>query len=225
MTPQQIIAEARDLIQDSMSPYRYSDPVMLRWVNTTFDRAAVLRPDLFGTVGDIPLVAGEVLQSCPVGAIRFMEAFYVRDGNALVETSRVELSRFMPGWMSAAPGQPVNFMRYPRNPTKFFIYPPPSGDLILVAEWAVSPPPMALTDVAPLPDAYMPIIVDGVVSAAEIVDNEHVENGRAKFFSDRFEQTLVAGLKTRELTDFESGGTEPELTSRGAKTPAKTYMP
>jgi hypothetical protein len=223
VTPQDIITEARDLVQDSMVPYRYSDAIMLRFVNDTFKRASVLRPDLFGTIGDIPLTPGSALQSCPAGAIRFIELFQVKGGSAIVETTRVALSRYTPNWMSALPGTPTNFMRYPRNPTKFFVYPPPVLGTVVTGEWAATPVTLAMADMALLPDAYMPVMVDGVVALAEVVDNEHVENGRAKFFADRFEQTLVAGLKVREVTDFEDAGTEPDLTTRGANTPKKTY--
>ena len=225
MTPQTIITEARDLIQDSAVPHRYDDVMMLRFVNNAFSRAAILRPDLFGFVGEIPLTAGETLQTCPPGAIRLIELFRVKGGAAFVEVSRVELSRYAPGWMSAPPGDPVNFTRYPRNPTKFFVYPPPKAGTVVLGEWAQSPPILAMTDEAPLPDAYLPVMVDGVVALAEIIDNEHVDSGRAKFFADRFEQTLVAGLKPRDITDFEHSGTEPEVQRSATKTPTKTFAP
>ena len=223
MTPATIIAEARDLIQDSASPNRYSDALMLRFVNNAFSRAAVLRPDLFGVVGTIPLVPNQMLQSCPAGAIRLVELFRVVAGGALTETSRVALSRFRPHWMDDV-GPPVNFMRHPRNPTKFFIYPVPVALSSVEGEWAMSPATLAMADPAPLPDAYQPVIVDGVVALAEIIDNEHVDNGRAKFFSERFEQTLIAGLKVREVSDTEDAGMEAPI-QRGTKTATKGYLP
>lgn len=224
MVPAEIIAEARDLIQDSASPHRYDDAMMLRFTNNAFYRAAILRPDLFGVIGQVSLVAGTTLQSCPAGAIRLIELFRVVGGPALTETSRVALSRYHPQWIDDPAGKPINFMRHPRNPTKFFVYPTPSTGLKVEGEWAMSPRQMSFDDTAPLPDAYLPVIVDGVVSLAEIIDNEHVDNGRAKFFGDRFEQTLVAGLKVRELTDSEDAGLEPPV-QRGSKTATKTYLP
>lgn len=223
MTPAAIIAEARDLIQDSATPHRYSDDMMLRFTNNALSRAAILRPDLFGVVGQTPLVVGTSLQSCPTGAIRLVELFRVVGGLGLTETSRVALSRYRPQWMSDV-GRPVNFMRYPRNPTKFFIYPIPAEEMVVEGEWAMSPAALEMNALAPLPDAYLPVIVDGVVALAEIIDNEHVDNGRAKFFAERFEQTLIAGLKVREISDNEHAGMEPDI-QRSTKTSTKTYLP
>lgn len=224
MTPLGIITEARDLIQDSMSPNRYDDAMMLRFVNNALKRASILRPDLFGVIGEFGLTAGTTLQSCPLGAIRLVELFRVKGGGALTETTRVALSRYYPNWMNAPPSTPTNFMRYPRDPVKFFVYPAPTATVMVEGEWAMTPGQAAMGDLLALPDAYQPILVDGVVALAEIIDNEHVDNGRAKFFADRFEQTLVAGLKTREITDTEHSGMEPDI-QRTPRTSTKSYLP
>jgi hypothetical protein len=40
VTPADIITEARVLVQDTRTPYRYSDTLMLGWVNQTLKRMA-----------------------------------------------------------------------------------------------------------------------------------------------------------------------------------------
>jgi len=44
MTPNQIIAEVRNLIQDTRVTYRYSDAVLLGFVNQTIKRMVLASP-------------------------------------------------------------------------------------------------------------------------------------------------------------------------------------
>lgn len=211
MTPADIITEARSLIQDTRTPYRYSDVVMLNFVNQTLKRMSILRPDLFSVIGDITTTANTVVQSCPSDSLRLVEIFQIKNGDAVTEVNREVLDQMYPGWVNATAGTPLNFMRHVRNPNKFFLYPRPAADITLVGEYAQVPPAYALNDtIVSLPDAYLPIAVDGVVFLAESVDNEHVNSGRAKLFQDSFNQTLAAGLQTRTITDTEEGGLNPK---------------
>lgn len=210
MTPADIITEARVLVQDTRTPYRYSDTLMLGWVNQTLKRMAVLRPDLFSFIGDIPTTADTVLQSCPSDSLRLVEIFQIKNGDAVTEVNRDVLDQMYPNWVNEAAGTPVNFMRHVRSPNKFFLYPRPTTDIVLVGEYAQVPPTYTINQtIASLPDAYLPVAVDGVVFLAESVDNEHVNSGRAKLFQDSFNQTLAAGLQVRNITDTEEGGMDP----------------
>jgi hypothetical protein len=210
MTPADIITEARNLVQDTRAPYRYSDTLMLGWVNQTLKRMSVLRPDLFSFIGDIPTVANTVLQSCPSDSLRLVEIFQIKNGDAVTEVNRDVLDQMYPNWVNEAAGTPVNFMRHVRSPNKFFLYPRPSTGVVLVGEYAQVPPAYTLSQtIALLPDSYLPIAVDGVVFLAESVDNEHVNSGRAKLFQDSFAQTLATGLQVRSITDTEEGGMDP----------------
>lgn len=210
MTPADIITEARVLVQDTRAPYRYSDTLMLGWVNQTLKRMSVLRPDLFSFIGDIPTVANTVLQSCPSDSLRLVEIFQIKNGDAVTEVNRDVLDQMYPNWVNEAAGIPVNFMRHVRSPNKFFLYPRPSAGVVLVGEYAQVPPVYTIAQtIALLPDAYLPVAVDGVVFLAESVDNEHVNSGRAKLFQDSFAQTLATGLQVRSITDTEEGGMDP----------------
>lgn len=210
MTPADIITEARVLVQDTRAPYRYSDTLMLGWVNQTLKRMSVLRPDLFSVIGDIPTVANTVLQSCPSDSLRLVEIFQIKNGDAVTEVNRDVLDQMYPNWVNETAGTPVNFMRHVRSPNKFFLYPRPSADVVLVGEYAQVPPAYTIAQtITSLPDAYLPVAVDGVVFLAESVDNEHVNSGRAKLFQDSFAQTLATGLQVRSITDTEEGGMDP----------------
>ena len=121
MTPNEIITEARRLVSDTRVPYRNSDTVMLGWVNQTLKRTAVLRPDLFGVIGDIATTPNVVLQSTPADSLRLIQIFQVKNGDAVTEVDRETFDQTYPGWVNEAAGTPVNFMRHVRNPNKFFV--------------------------------------------------------------------------------------------------------
>jgi hypothetical protein len=211
MTPAEIIAEARILLQDTRATYRYSDTILLGFVNQSLRRMAVVRPDLFGVITNFTLSAGTVLQSCPADSVRLVEIFQVVGGNAVTEVSRETMDQSTPGWVSEDAGSPVNYVRHPRNPNKFFVYPRPSAGVQLVGEYVQSPPNYTINQSISLPDAYYSTLIDGVVFLAESIDNEHVNTGRAKLFQDSFYQGLGVAQQQRVVTDTESGAVDRKV--------------
>lgn len=210
MTPAEVIAEVRNVVQDTRATFRYSESLLLGFVNTTIKRMAILRPDLFTVIGDIPVTANTVVQDCPAGAVRLVEIFQVKNGDVITEVSREVLDQTYPEWRTETPGTPVNYMRHVRNPTQFFLVPRPVNSVVLVGEYVASPTTYTINQTIDLPNAYFPVLVDGTVFMAESVDNEHVNSGRAKLFQDSFTQLLGVGLQSRSVTDTEEGGLDPQ---------------
>jgi hypothetical protein len=209
MTPAEVITEVRRLVQDQLVPYRYSDTVLLGYVNQTLQRMAILRPDLFTDIVDITTTADAAVQSLPAEAIRLVDIFQVKNGNAITEVDRETMNRNYPGWMNEAAGTPVNFMRHVKNPDRYFLYPRPAAGIVLVGEYAKSPIDYTLdASIDVIADVYFPTLVDGTVYLAESIDDEHVQSGRAKLFYDSFVEQLGAGLQSRKLTDTKSAGME-----------------
>jgi hypothetical protein len=207
MTPTEVITEARVLIQDTKVPYRYSDTVLLGFVNQTIRRMVMLRPDLFTTVTDITTTADICEQALPSTAVRLVEIFRVKNSTSIEEVDRDLFDRSYPQWTTDASGTPTKYIRHPRNPRAYFLYPRPTAGTVLVGEYVVTPPVYALADsIAVLPNAYFGALIDGTVYLAESIDNEHVNSGRAKMFYDSFVQTLGVDLQSRTVTDTESGG-------------------
>jgi len=205
-----VIAEVRRLLQDTNTNadlQRYSDAFLLGLANQTLKRMALLRPDLFAYIGPITCTANTVLQSAPSDSIRIMEIFQVQGGGGIRETNREILDQNYPAWVSEAAGPCVSWMRHPRNANRFFIYPKAPAGQVLVGEYSQTPPDYtASQDVALLPDAYFPVVVDGVIFLAESVDNEPVSSGRAQMFQQSFVQMLSSALASRVATDTESAG-------------------
>lgn len=207
MTPQDVLIDVRRLIQDESTPYRYSNTTLLGFVNQIIRRMVMLRPDLFTTVTTISTTPNVSEQTLPATAVRLVEIFRVQNGTSIEEVDRDIFDRTYPQWTTDAAGTPTKYIRHPRNPRAYFLYPRPTSGIVLIGEYVVTPPTYGNLDpITVLPDAYFPSLVDGTVFLAESVDNEHVNSGRAKLFYDSFTQSLGVDLQARNLTDLEAGG-------------------
>lgn len=203
-----VVSEARTMLQDTNTVLqRFSDADLLGFANQALKRIAALRPDLFAYVGDIPCTAGEVLQDMPADSMRLMEIFRIDDGPAVRETNRQVLDETYPAWVTETAAACTLWMRHPRNPNKFFIYPKAPADQTLIGEYVQFPPDYAAADsVDLLPDGYYPTVLDGVLFLAESIDNEHVNSGRAQMFQKSFTDALAINLQARPTTDTEASG-------------------
>lgn len=200
-----IVTEARELLLDTLEPYRYSDDFIVRKVNQVVRRMAIVRPDLFAVHTGITCAAG-ILQSAPADSIRLMDVVTNADGAALKEINQDTLDLMVPTWPSQGTSALINWMRYPRDPNRFYVYPAAAGTETLNIVYARSPVLLALSDNIPVPDAYMPCVIDGTCWLMEAIDAEHVESGRARTFKDAYDAALVAGLTIRQLTDADAAG-------------------
>ena len=88
MTPQDIISDVRQLLNDTSPTYRHSDTQLLVFVNQAIKRVSLLRPDLFTVYDDMVCTVNTVVQSAPADSIRLMEVLQVVDGDALYESER-----------------------------------------------------------------------------------------------------------------------------------------
>ena len=206
-----VFTETRRILQDTNSPQRYSDAVLLGFANQALKRIAVLRPDLFAFISTMTCTQDSVIQSAPSDSIRIIEVYSVVGGNGIIETNREALDQAYPTWMNDPAGAAVNFMRHVRNANKFFIYPKAPANQVLNIEYAQTPPDYTADQtVALLPDAYFPVVVDATVFLAESVDNEHVNSNRAQLFQQSYTQALGVATQARTITDTERGGQSEE---------------
>jgi hypothetical protein len=204
VTPADVILEVRKLLQDTQTPYRYSDTDLVGYVNQTLKRIAVFRPTLFSTITSVLLTGNTVIQDLPADAHRLIQVFYIDNFNSVNEVDRQVLERAYPQWVSDPAGIPFNFVRHPRNATKFFLYPRPVPGLTATVEYAVEPGYYTINTAIPhLKDTYLGVVVDGVVWLASSIDDEHVSSSRAKLFYDSFVQALGVDLQQQAVLDNE----------------------
>lgn len=217
MTPQQVIDQVRVLISDDnpLMPERFSDADLLGFVNQAVKRSSMLRPDLFIVDTTITPTADQVEQELPTTVTRIMEVHRVVGGGAIGEVDKETMDRSAPNWTTETPDTPVNWMRHPRNPRRYFLYPAPSTGTEISVEYIEVPSDYSIGATMALADSYRSAIVDCVVYLAEVVDNESVESERAKAFYTSFLQSLGADMSQREIVDNESGKADQRRGNNG----------
>jgi hypothetical protein len=213
MTPADIIADVRRLAQDSgllRTSDSYSAAALLGFVNQVVRQTAVLRPDLFTLIADIPTAPQSAEQTMPADSARLVNIFAVKDGNAITEVSREAMDQSYPQWRGDPAGNPVNFMRHIRNPNRYFLYPRPAADVVLVGEYVQSPPVYTLNQpIALLPDSFQPVMVSGVLMLVAGVENSTESAERFKQYQEAYSQSLSTNFQSRAVTDTKDSGLDP----------------
>lgn len=209
-TPQDVITEVRGAIQDSKVPYRYDDATILRAVNHSLKRIALSRPDLFAFITTFTTAAGTI-QTAPADSIRIIDVLYESSGSNVNEVNQETMDLAMSTWQAGTTGPATDWMRHPRNPNQFLVYPPQAGGETLTIEYSQAPTNYALASpIAILSDAYFPVVVDCVVWWLESFDSESVANQRAQMFQQSWTQLLGLSQQNKPATDTPSGGQPPQ---------------
>ena len=213
-TPQLVIDRARVLLNDTRSPFRYSDDQMLGFFNDALQRMFSLRPDAFADRVLDDLVPGSAQQSVIGGS--FLDIEYVSYDNeqtAVREVIWKDFTNAQREWVGGTPGVPSKFVKDKYNPSTYHVNPRPLADvgiMLLVAE----NPGVFLTlgaEVDSLIDEYVPALTDCVVFLASSIDDEHVASGRAKLFYDSFLNQLGASEQVLRRNSLGPLGTSQEM--------------
>jgi hypothetical protein len=223
MTPANVIDSVRRVVRDGAflrTPDAYSAATLLVFVNNTIKRMVMLRPDLFTTVATISTTPNVVMQSMPSDSFRLVDIFQVTNGNTLEEVDRTQFNRTDINWAIEPAAAPVKFMRHPRNPNRYFLYPRPLAGTTLEAEYVKVQPTYNLNDnIVGLPDDYLPAVVDGTLYNIVAIENEmnptQLGVMKVKMYWDSFTQSLGLALQTRDLIDKE---VVPDM-GQGTRTP------
>ena len=184
MTPQTIINTARRITNDIdavAAMQRQSDDELLGYVNEALKEAAVMRPDLFSTVGDMTCTAGQCEQAITFqDAIQLLDVLCIHGGTALTPFDRTAMDQFRPGWRTDPAGPAENWSALNGDPLQFFIYPKAPVGQVLDVRYVRNPGTYALGDViGDLPASYEPALADYVIYRAESKDDEHTLSQRA----------------------------------------------
>lgn len=206
-----VITDTRDAVQDNSAPYRYDDADLTRKFNQIIRRAVIMRPDLFTEITAMSCASGS-LQQCPSDSVRLMDVLTNSAGAAVKQVNQEVIDLLLPDWETLPAGPATNWMRYPRDPNRFYVYPPSPAAANLQIIYCKCPALLAIGDTVPMQDVYLPVLVDGLCWLVESVDAEHVEAGRAKMFKDSFTEALTVGLQARRITDTDSAAGPAEET-------------
>lgn len=201
-----IVASVRDTIQDEdATSYRVPDAKMVRFANDFVRDLALLRPDLFSTIGEITCVANTCLQTAPSAAFVLMDIFQVKNGRAVYECRRTELEAFNKNWQNDAAGEARHWIRHDKDPLRFFLYPKAPVGQILIGQWAALPAAMtSVNDEIPLQvkEIYYPAMHHYMVFRAEAKDDEHVLSNRARLFYEAFVSLVGMGKATKREAEY-----------------------
>jgi hypothetical protein len=210
VTPADIIVDVRRMAQDNgllRSPDSYIQSTLLGYTNQTLKHIATLRPDLFTLMGDIPTQPNVVEQVMPADSIRLTNIFAIKDGPAVLEVSRQMMDYSYPQWRSEPAGLPVNYMRHPQNPNRYFLYPKPQPGVVLMGEYVQAPPAYAEDEqIALLPDSFLPTVVSGVLMLIAGTENPTRNTERYTQFEKAFIAALETNMRSRTLTDKADAG-------------------
>lgn len=217
MTPQDIIDEARVLINDdnALMDERFTDAVLLGFVNQAVKRACAVRPDLFVVATTDTPTAGDPQHELGTSVIRIVQIHGIVSGDALIEADKETMDACYPAWRTETSGTPVNWMRHPRNPRGYFLYPRPVSGTVLDVEVIQVPDDYDADDDMILADSYKTALIDCVVFLAEIVDDETALSERGKAFYNSFLQALNADFIQRETVDEDHGNVGKSQRRRG----------
>lgn len=182
MTPQEIITDARGILNDTdVTQPRNGDTELLRYVNDGLLEIAQLRPSLFSERDTFALTANQCHQEIPLSeGSEILEVIGIDGGAAFTVFDRMTMDQYQPAWRQDAAGTPEQWSPVPSDALSFDVYPRPSTAVSVVFRFARTPSAYALGDtIALLPDSFKPALVDYVVNRAELKDDEHVLTQRS----------------------------------------------
>ena len=194
MTPQSIITEARDTLNDTNAVlYRASDAELVRYVNAGLAEMSRLNPALFHTLGDLDCIANQCDQKITFAdAQALVDILCIHDGDAVGEADMTAMDSFMPSWRTVAAAPAVQWMRKANDPLRFFVYPKAPVDQVLDVMYVRNPATVTLNDpITDVPPTFSPALALYLIYRTEFKDDEHANSGR----SAQAYQAFVAMIK------------------------------
>jgi hypothetical protein len=203
---QSVLDSARDTLNDDAKT-RYTDVKALQYFNDGMHEFAIIRPDLFMRIGDIPCIAGSVDQTLPAGGMFVVDIYSIKGGAAVNLCELDTLRTFRPTWRTDAAGPCENWLRHPQDPSKqgnadFMIYPKAPANQTLTGEFPIAPARVLIANIATatlvIADPYQVPLQAYVIFRAESKDDEHVLSQRAAAFRSVFEGLVMVAAKTEQ---------------------------
>jgi hypothetical protein len=180
MTPQQIINDARYVLNDTVSTrYRNTDAELLGWVNDALDAMVGVLPQLFAVTSAHTCTAGAEQAPSFARLVAILDVQRITGGAAILRADKAALDAFRPAWYSDASGAAANWFPHQASPKKFLLYPPSANGQSVDVVFAQAPVALALDDVVPVSDNYQPALVSFVVGMASSKDDEATNTNRA----------------------------------------------
>lgn len=193
-TVQQVVTEARGLLQDTTPTYRYSDSDLAQYASDCLDVMADHLPHLFFATREHTCVAGARQQFDTAGSKGVVDIIGVKDGGAIKHVDRNILDRFNTKWRtSTKPAPATQWMGYSGDRYSFDLCPPAPASQVVLVQHIATPPELSVGDV--FDERITPVanlIVDYIVGMAEAREAEEVGPQREQLFVQSFVTKLKA---------------------------------
>lgn len=199
MTPNQIFAEARHIFTDTdVDAPRQSNEELLKYLNAGLREACIIRPDLFITNGELACTPDTVEQGLSsTGEKALIDIIGIKGGAAVHRADIATLQAFRPSWRQDTAGAALNWLPYPGDARRFYIYPKaPTGQVLetkCVRNPAVIADSALDTEISELASTFHVALVHYIVARAESKDDEHVLSQRATTHYAAFVELMKAG--------------------------------
>ena len=239
MTPREVITSARELIVDEGPSPELPDSVFLGFLNQAINRVAVRRPDFFvattGPGNPLPARAESLIQDIDaVDGTRLVDVVGtyrtgLADLNLVKESEYEALQDSLCGPPSASsdverailPDYKV-WIRYPKFPTVFFLYPAPKEGDMLRLLYSRPPKPATLEMTAAqfnevLTSVIHPALVYCVASLAESRNSEkRTFEQHVIVWKNWFEEELMRDIDGRKIVDLPDANVMQAMASAAA---------
>lgn len=204
---QSIIRRCVETLQDTTS-IRWPISELVRYLNDGQREVVLYRPDAMVTNTSLSLVAGSK-QSLPTNGAKLIEVIRNTGGNrrAIRLTNREILDASTHGWHNLSNATEIlHYMYDPRDPTRFYVYPPAVAGTQVDMVYAAYPTDIvepadgalytAVTGDIALPDIYGNVVQDYILYRAYSKDSEYAGNAqRAQSHYAAFANALGIEIK------------------------------
>ena len=190
----EIVWRVRQLVHDSAGS-RWTDQEFMHWINDGLREIVMLKPSANAVRVTLDLDPGTI-QALPDGAVQLLRVTHNTGGAGVRIVDQDRLDAVDPSWRSEnAQTTVVHYMYDKETPMEYQVYPPNTGSGSLEASVAMEPTKItAIGETNPLPDIYVPALVDYLIYRAYSKQSKYAGNSqRAAAAYQRFAQAL--GIK------------------------------
>ena len=199
-TYQDLIAGARSLIQDEITPYRYNDILLLAFANDAHAAIGALKEEVYHRIDHYTCFANEVYQKVdPASSLGIVDILANVDARTPVtRIERRDLDNFLPGWMNEAPGPAKHWMSTPGNRFVFIIYPQAEVGLQLEVLHAALPDIATIGAAFPLAPIFEQAVKFYIASRALAIDDENQNLDKSNYYGTQFNAVVVGATDEDE---------------------------
>jgi hypothetical protein len=213
VTVSSLMSRVGTLLQDAGN-IRWNSTELLDWLNDGQREVVMLRPEAGAANEPKALVAG-TKQSIPDVGIQFLDAIRNTNGRAVRIVSREILDAQRPDWHSDTPSTTIQHFTYdPRDPKRFYVYPPAASGASLDIVYSRTPTALTLNGTIAIDDIYANTLVDYALYRAYSKDAEYAGNAqKAVAYYTAFANGLGVMLKNEmeRNPNLSAGGFNPNV--------------